>query len=633
MSQGTRVEGMITKLFEGHFFNYIECINVDCKSTRQEAFQDLQLDVKGCKTIYDSFDKYCEVEVLDGDNKYEAEGFGKQDARKGVLFDDFPPVLQLHLKRFEYDFMKDMMVKINDRYEFFDELDLDKVDENGKRKYLSPNADKNVRNKYRLLGVLVHSGGVHGGHYYAFVRPDGTNWLKFDDERVENSDVQKAIDENWGGEDEKPAPAGFGQPIRLTKFSNAYMLVYVRESEWNNIMCEVRETDISEHVRARLAAEQAEKERKRRERAEAHLYTLVRVVTDADIAAQIGHDRFFDLVDMEKVSACLKMKKKATFREVAEEMARRTGVPVEKQRYWRWLARVNQTNRPATHFDGDYLDQTLLSLQEKSGPLKRPGKIGEMAKLDVFLETPIVEGGDLPVWTKQSALLFFKQYFPETEADQHLKYAGRLLVPNTMPPKDFLPKLAQRVGLPANTPLLAFEEVKSEPSVMVDEIDISKPLASLDIESGDIIVFQRQLPEEDAMSADFPNAIGFLKDVRNRLVISFRKLDENQDEVFSLELLKDMPYDKVSAAVAGKLGLDHPLKVRFTGQSHFSQLPKSIPLRYNGQLTLEEMLRGGQYGVHSSVLYFEALDLPLPEFEQLVSYRVGFYLFKEIYGY
>jgi hypothetical protein len=35
-----------------------------------------------------------------------------QDARKGVLFDDFPPVLQLQLKRFEYDMQRDTMVKV-----------------------------------------------------------------------------------------------------------------------------------------------------------------------------------------------------------------------------------------------------------------------------------------------------------------------------------------------------------------------------------------------------------------------------------------------------------------------------------------------------------------------------------------
>ena len=70
--------------------------------------------------------------------------------------------------------------QINDRYEFPDELDLDL--EEGK--WLSENADKSVRNLYKLHSVLVHSGGVHGGHYYAYIQPDCKRWLKFDDERV-----------------------------------------------------------------------------------------------------------------------------------------------------------------------------------------------------------------------------------------------------------------------------------------------------------------------------------------------------------------------------------------------------------------------------------------------------------------
>lgn len=39
---------------------------------------DLQLDVKGCRDIYASFDKYVEVERLEGDNKYHAEKYGLQ---------------------------------------------------------------------------------------------------------------------------------------------------------------------------------------------------------------------------------------------------------------------------------------------------------------------------------------------------------------------------------------------------------------------------------------------------------------------------------------------------------------------------------------------------------------------------
>lgn len=73
-----------------------------------------------------------------------------------------------------------MHPQINDRYEFYEELDLDQLE----HKYLSPNADRSTPNKYRLHSVLVHSGGVHGGHYYAFINPDGKQWLKFDDDKV-----------------------------------------------------------------------------------------------------------------------------------------------------------------------------------------------------------------------------------------------------------------------------------------------------------------------------------------------------------------------------------------------------------------------------------------------------------------
>ncbi|KAL0392812.1 UNVERIFIED_CONTAM: Ubiquitin carboxyl-terminal hydrolase 12, partial [Sesamum radiatum] len=74
----TVVEGAIQHLFEGHHKNYIECINVDYKSTRQESFYDVQLDVKGCHDVYASFDKYVAIEHLDADNKYHAGKYGLQ---------------------------------------------------------------------------------------------------------------------------------------------------------------------------------------------------------------------------------------------------------------------------------------------------------------------------------------------------------------------------------------------------------------------------------------------------------------------------------------------------------------------------------------------------------------------------
>lgn len=38
-------------------------------------------------------------------------------------------------------------------------------------------------------------------------------------------------------------------PIKWTKRSNAYMLVYIRETDKENIFCNVDEKDIAEHLR------------------------------------------------------------------------------------------------------------------------------------------------------------------------------------------------------------------------------------------------------------------------------------------------------------------------------------------------------------------------------------------------
>lgn len=73
---------------------------------------DIQLNVKGMKNLYESFKDYVAVETLDGENKYMAEGYGLQDAKKGIVFQSFPPVLHLQLKRFEYDIQRDAMVKV-----------------------------------------------------------------------------------------------------------------------------------------------------------------------------------------------------------------------------------------------------------------------------------------------------------------------------------------------------------------------------------------------------------------------------------------------------------------------------------------------------------------------------------------
>jgi hypothetical protein len=145
---------------------------VDYESKREEDFYDVQLDVKDCPDIYASLEKYttkgmkCHhiivmvqlrftssiptfsnlvssiflnlylsyyhyysflvilmhasthhhtIELLDGENQYDAGECGKQDAEKGVTFTKFPPVLTIHLKRFDFDLQRMAFTKIHDR--------------------------------------------------------------------------------------------------------------------------------------------------------------------------------------------------------------------------------------------------------------------------------------------------------------------------------------------------------------------------------------------------------------------------------------------------------------------------------------------------------------------------------------
>jgi len=222
--KGTVVDGTIQKLFEGKSQMFIECVNVDFKSARTETYLDLSLNVKGCPNLEASLKQYIEVEKLEGDNQYRAEGHGLQDARKGTRFVSMPPVLQLQLKRFEYDAMADAMVKVNDRFEFPNILDVDQ--------FLAEDAP-NRGDPYYLHSVLVHSGSVHGGHYYSFIRPVPVHhdyktapFFKFDDETVSSASVDDLL-QTFGGTATQVNMAG----RTFMRSANAYMLVYIRKSE------------------------------------------------------------------------------------------------------------------------------------------------------------------------------------------------------------------------------------------------------------------------------------------------------------------------------------------------------------------------------------------------------------------
>ena len=246
--KGTAADNSLPELFRGKSKTYISCINVDFESSRSEDFWDIQLNVRGNKTLEDSFKDYIQVETLEGDNKYDAgEPYKLQDAKKGVIFESFPQVLHLQLKRFEYDVMRDAMTKVNDRYEFPEEFDLSP--------YLTEEADRSEPWTYQLMGVLVHSGDFNAGHYYAFLRPqkDG-HFYKFDDDRVTRATMKETLEENFGGEyaNLPNGTAGVRQPYARgysTKRSmSAYMLVYIRKSRLDQMLPEIVKEDVPAHL-------------------------------------------------------------------------------------------------------------------------------------------------------------------------------------------------------------------------------------------------------------------------------------------------------------------------------------------------------------------------------------------------
>ncbi|KAI8994900.1 hypothetical protein BDB01DRAFT_858213 [Pilobolus umbonatus] len=234
--------------------SYIKCINVDYESSRVEDFYDIQLNVKGCKNLYESFQHYVAEETMDGDNKYMAEGHGLQDACRGVSFESLPPVLHLQLKRFEYDMHRETMIKINDHHVFPDEINLND--------FCSIPSKNKEDHEYVLHGVLVHSGDIDGGHYFALLKPEKDGkWFRFDDDRVTPVTLREVFEDNYGDDplrsntnSEDDLKVLTDDQIRCTsaralkRFTNAYMLVYFQKNRLNDILCNIKEEEIPVHL-------------------------------------------------------------------------------------------------------------------------------------------------------------------------------------------------------------------------------------------------------------------------------------------------------------------------------------------------------------------------------------------------
>jgi len=248
---------ILADIYSGSYEDYISAQDGSGRERRrEETFLDISLEVSSGSVIHSMEEQFKKPELLsekEGNGWRPEKGADKVDALKGSLLraQGLPSLLQLHLKRFRYDWQTDVMSKINDKFEFPEELDLSEVCTDVEK-------EEEERTIYDLQSIVVHVGEFGSGHYYAYVRPDirSDRWYRFDDDKVTPVDFKDVIADSYGGrarrakkrraqkqEEQKKkrffgrlfrgiGGGGGGQPFGWGgRTSSAYMLQYVRRCD------------------------------------------------------------------------------------------------------------------------------------------------------------------------------------------------------------------------------------------------------------------------------------------------------------------------------------------------------------------------------------------------------------------
>ncbi|EEP78397.1 conserved hypothetical protein [Uncinocarpus reesii 1704] len=194
-------ESPITKIFGGKIRSEFR-VPGNKNSVTLEPYQSLQLDIGSpqVNNIIDALKGLTRPETMHGD--FSSSRGTKATATKQVFIESLPPVLILHLKRFQYDNVTKGTQKIWKKVGYPLELEIPKeVFPPHRRNILA--AQGGGLPKYRLTGVIYHHGkNASGGHYTVEIRrQDGREWVRIDDtviRRVRSEDVA------FGGNDEDP---------------------------------------------------------------------------------------------------------------------------------------------------------------------------------------------------------------------------------------------------------------------------------------------------------------------------------------------------------------------------------------------------------------------------------------------
>jgi ubiquitin carboxyl-terminal hydrolase 10 len=189
----------VTKIFGGNLRSELRVPGLK-DSVTLEHYQPLQLDIgaPNVHNIVDALKGLTRPEALHGD--FKSPKGPNVTATKQVFIETVPPVLILHLKRFQFDNTGGTTQKIWKKVGYPLELEMPK--EVFPRQKRSVYAHGGLP-KYRLTAVVYHHGkNASGGHYTVDVRrQDGREWIRLDDtviRRVRSEDVAE------GGSEEDP---------------------------------------------------------------------------------------------------------------------------------------------------------------------------------------------------------------------------------------------------------------------------------------------------------------------------------------------------------------------------------------------------------------------------------------------
>lgn len=196
----SNIASPVTKIFGGQLRSELRVPGLK-NSVTLEPYQPLQLDIGApeVRNIVDALKGLTRSETLHGDfNSPHGKG---ATATKQVFIESLPPVLILHLKRFQFDSEGHGTVKIWKKVGYPLELEIPR-DVLSRQKRNAILAEGSGFPKYRLSAVVYHHGkNASGGHYTVDVRrQDGLEWIRIDDtviRRVRSEDVAE------GGSEEK----------------------------------------------------------------------------------------------------------------------------------------------------------------------------------------------------------------------------------------------------------------------------------------------------------------------------------------------------------------------------------------------------------------------------------------------